>query len=435
MSRVRSQAAGWGLGAALLLMVAAMGVPAALDWYVHVHSFPPLHAEWDPRVGWGTAPAVALGAAALISASRVSETASWKRLLVSCYVASVAWFLALAYVDGHDGVGQILGTSYEYLRTARTTTDIRATLEEYVSRIPFSAGERHWPVHIAGHPPGALIFFVALVRVGLGSGYAAGLVVTLVAATVPLAVLLTLHTLGASALARRAAPFLVFGPAAIWQAVSADGMFAAVAAWGLAALALGAVRHSIAWSSLAGLLLGYAVMLSYGLPLLGILALAVLWLGRSWRPLPIAALVAAAVVLLFAGLGFAYWEAFPVLRQRYWDGVASRRQPEYWMWGNIAALMFSAGPVAGAALAHLVAGRPWSRAARVVAVLGAAGWLTVLLADLSQMSRAEVERIWLPFVPWVLLPCALLNQRWRRIGLAVQVTTAVVVQHLLFTGW
>ncbi len=37
------------------------------------------------------------------------------------------------------------------------------------------------------------------------------------------------------------------------------------------------------------------------------------------------------------------------------------------------------------------------------------------------MSRAEVERIWLPFVPWVLLPCALLNQRRRRIGLAVQV--------------
>jgi hypothetical protein len=290
-------------------------------------------------------------------------------------------------------------------------------------------------VHIAGHPPGALLFFVALVRVGLGSGYAAGLVVTLVAATVPLAVLLTLRTLGAGDLARRAAPFLVFGPAAIWQAVSADGMFAAVAAWGLAALALGAVRHSIAWSSVAGLLLGYAVMLSYGLPLVGILALAVLWLGRSWRPLPIAALVAAAVVLLFAGLGFAYWEAFPVLRQRYWDGVASRRQPEYWMWGNIAALMFSAGPVAGAALAHLVAGRPWSQAARVVAVLGAAGWLTVVVADLSQMSRAEVERIWLPFVPWVLLPCALLDPRWRRIGLAVQVSTAVVVQHLLFTGW
>ena len=435
MFRAPSRAAGWGLGAALLLMITAMSVPAALDWNVHVRSFPPIHAEWEPRVGSGTVPALVLATAAVFGGSRVAETASWKRLLLLSYLASVAWLLALAYVDGHDGVGQILNTSYEYLGTARTTTDLHATLAEYVERIPYSAGERQWPVHVAGHPPGALLFFVVLARVGFGGGYAAGLVVTLVAATVPLAVLVTLRTLGAGDLARRGAPFLIFGPAAIWQAVSADGMFAAVAAWGLAALALGAVRHSIVWSAFAGLLLGYAVMLSYGLLLLGFLALAVLWLAGNWRPLPIAAVVAAAVVLVFAGLGFAYWEAFPVLRERYWDGIASRRPPEYWMWANFAALLFSAGPIAGAALAHLVAGRPWSGAARVVAALGAAGWLTVVVADFSQMSRAEVERIWLPFVPWTLLPCSLLDQRWRRIGLAVQLSTAVVVQHLLFTGW
>ena len=31
--------------------------------------------------------------------------------------------------------------------------------------------------------------------------------------------------------------------------------------------------------------------------------------------------------------------------------------------------------------------------------------------------------------------CALLPGRWRRGGLAVQVVLALVVQHLLFTGW
>ena len=35
-------------------------------------------------------------------------------------------------------------------------------------------------------------------------------------------------------------------------------------------------------------------MMSYGLPLLGLLALAVLVLARSWRPLPVAALAALA---------------------------------------------------------------------------------------------------------------------------------------------
>ena len=59
----------------------------------------------------------------------------------------------------------------------------------------------------------------------------------------------------------------------------------------------------------------------------------------------------------------------------------------------------------------------------------------VAAADASQMSKGEVERIWLPFVPWLLITCALLPERWRRWGLAVQVVLALAVQHLLFTGW
>ncbi|GAA4378810.1 hypothetical protein GCM10023152_25820 [Agromyces bauzanensis] len=56
-------------------------------------------------------------------------------------------------------------------------------------------------------------------------------------------------------------------------------------------------------------------------------------------------------------------------------------------------------------------------------------------AALSQMSRAEVERIWLPFVPWMLLATGLLPERWRRLGLIVQVSFAIVVRTLLDTRW
>ena len=122
--------------------------------------------------------------------------------------------------------------------TARATTDLPATLAEYVSRIPVDSPGQ-WPVHVAGHPPGALTFFVVLDRLGLGSGLAAGLVVTLIAASTAVAVLLTMRVLGAESHARLAAPFLVIGPAAIWQCVSADAMFAAWAAWGMCALARG----------------------------------------------------------------------------------------------------------------------------------------------------------------------------------------------------
>ena len=51
------------------------------------------------------------------------------------------------------------------------------------------------------------------------------------------------------------------------------------------------------------------------------------------------------------------------------------------------------------------------------------------------MSKAEVERIWLPFVPWLLVSTALLPERWRRSGLVVQVVVALLVQHLLYTVW
>ncbi len=422
-----------------------MALPAITGWDVHVRYFPPLHAEWDPRVGVGTLSSLLLGALAFWFSIGLAQRLPWRGLLLAAYAGGVAWLFSLALVDGAEkGIGTILGDEYEYLRTARVTTDLPATLREYVSRIsydglPDNIPNANWPVHIAGHPPGALSFFVLLDRVGLSGGLQAGIVVTLVAATTAVAVMVTLRLLGAEVVARRAAPFLVFGPAAIWQAVSADAMFAAVAAWGLAALAAAAVRHSRAWALVAGLLLGYAVMLSYGLPLLGLIALAVLVVARNWRPLPWAVVGALAVVLTYAALGFNYLEALAALHDRYWAGVARNRPKEYWMWGNIAALVFSAGPLLGAGLAML------GRRARDLEVgpdaVRVAKWLVlatvamVLAADLSQMSKAEVERIWLPFVPWLLISCALLPERWRRVGLGLQVVTALVVQHLLFTGW
>jgi hypothetical protein len=433
----RGRAPAWGLAAAVVLLVLAGVVPPATGWGVHARSFPPLHAQWLPRVGPGTLPAVAAAVVGVLWAGQAARRLPWPVLLAVTWLAGMTWMLSLALVDGLDGVGRILDTRPESLQTARATTDVSATLHEYVSRIPFSH-PHNWPVHVAGHPPGALLFFVLLVRLGLGSGLGAGLVVTALAATTPLAVLVTLRALSQEREARLALPFLVLGPAAIWQSVSADAMFAAVAAWGTATLALGAVRRSAGWSLLAGVLLGYCVMLSYGLPLLAVLALAVLAAARSWFPLPFAAAAALGVVLAFAATGFAWWEALPVLRERYWAGVASDRPTAYWLWGDLAALLFSAGPLLGASLA--ASGRELARALmrparHRVGALVAAAVAMVLLADASLMSKAGVERIWLPFVPLLLLSCAFLPARWARAGLVLQVGFALVVQHLLWSDW
>jgi len=438
--RADSSRAAWA-GAALtvLLLVTAFGLPHWLDWDVAARAprsaaageVPPLHGLWRPTwFGPGTVPAVLLAWLGWRYAAGLAARLSWRRLLLASYAASLGWLLSLALVDGTSGLSRSLGNPYEYLRTAREVGGVHTLLQTYVDRIPYAASD-NWPTHVAGHPPGTLLFFVGLDRLGLGGDLAAGVVVTVVGASAAGAVLVTLRALDAEQVARRAAPFLVLTPAAVFMAVSADALIATVVAWGLACLALATLR--LWWAVPAGLLLGCGVLMSYGMPLMGLLALAVLVSARSWRPLPVAAAAALAVVLGFAAAGFSWWEAYPVLRERYYDGIAQDRPQSYWWWGDLACLVVSAGPLLLPGLAA-AAGRP-VRAARVALLLVAAAVLAVALADASGMSKAEVERIWLPFVPWLTVSFALLPERWRRWGLAAQVLSALLVQQLLYTVW
>ena len=84
--------------------------------------------------------------------------------------------------------------------------------------------------------------------------------------------------MGDEPLARRAAPYAVLFPGAVWVGVSADGLFAGVLAWGVALLAVAVAQDRLAGGgrrAAAGLLLGGTVYLSYGLVLGGLLAAAV----------------------------------------------------------------------------------------------------------------------------------------------------------------
>jgi methylthioxylose transferase len=435
------RAAAVGLGLALLLVAAAIVVPPLRHWQVHaslhpVRPFAPLAGWVDARIGPGTPVAVALAVAGVRWGPSVASRLSWRALLLTTYAVTLAWTLALAIVDGRSGLTREIVNHNEYLLTARQVHDVPALLSGYVDRIPVGV-PGSWPTHVAGHPPGALLLFVGLVGLGLGGAFASALALTVVGCTAPVAVLVTLRRLGAEDAARRAAPFLVLAPAAIWVAVSADGVFAAVAAWGLAAVAAATTstrRRAVwGWGLLGGLLLGFCLLLSYGLPLLAPLVVAVLVAGRSWRAFPAVALGSVAPVLVFAALGFQLWAAYPVLQDRYWAGIAAGRPASYWWWGDLAALTISAGPALGAGIASLLAeGR---RSPRVVCLLVAAAGLATVAADASRMSKAEVERIWLPFVPWLLLATVCLPDRWRRPALALQVVVALLVQHLVVTNW
>ena len=79
--------------------------------------------------------------------------------------------------------------------------------------------------------------------------------------------------------------------------------------------------------------------------------------------------------------------------------------------------------------------RGWRAGMDPAALLAAAGVLAVVAADLSGLSKAETERIWLPFDMWVLAGTALLPQRNARIWLALQAAAALSLNHLLMTNW
>jgi hypothetical protein len=410
------------LTAALVVLAAALAGRALLAVGVDIFlPFPPLLAEWLPHVGPGTPVAVVVAVLVVAHGPPLAHRLGWGPLLAAGYAAAVAWTVALALVDGwRRGVVERLTSSQEYLHDVPRVADVGAMLRTFADHI-LTDRPGFWTTHVGAHPPGALLTFVWLDRLGLGGGGAAGLFVVLVGASAPVAVAVAVRALGAEEVARRALPFGVLLPGAVWVGVSADGMFAGVLAWGVALLAVGAAgrgpRADLA-ALTGGVLLGWCLYLSYGLVLGGLLPLAVLAFTRNLRAAVLAAAGTLAVVAAFTASGFWWFTGFERVQVIYAASIAATRPYAYFVWANLAAVLF----------ARRAASLPTG-----VALLTGAAVAAILLADVSGMSKAEVERIWLPFAVWLVVPCALLPRA--RYWLAAQAVLALAVNHLLLTVW
>ncbi|WP_446039001.1 hypothetical protein [Streptomyces sp. SID1121] len=437
-------------GAAALFVTAAAVIGSVIqDRYGTLHvQWPPLLAEWLPHTGPGTLPALVAAALVVLYGPALAARLSWRRLLAASWAAALAWTWSLALVDGWQrGVAGRLDTVHEYLRGVDRFQDIGAALRGYTAHILLDSPD-NWPTHIAGHPPAAVLTFVGLDRIGLGGGAWAAAFCILTGTSAVAAVLVTLRALDAERAARAAAPFLVLTPAAVWVGASADAYFAAVGAWALALLTLSATRtvrapHAAALA--AGLLLGWTVYLSYGLTLMVVPVAAILLLTRTARPLPLLALGFLAVAVTFTLAGFRWWEAYDLLVERYYQGVGGERPYSYWVWGNPANVVIAAGLASAAGIRRALAATPdpLRRLRRggpvtgdgAVVLLVAALLVAVAAADLSGMSKAETERIWLPFTLWLPVTAALLPVRDHRRWLLAQAATGLAVNHLLLTFW
>ncbi|WP_306338255.1 hypothetical protein [Streptomyces sp. KL118A] len=434
---------------AALLVAAAVAVGTSIertDGTLHLN-WPPLYARWDPHVGPGTPAALAVAVAVVAHAPALAARLRWRTLLLGAWAASTAWIWSLALIDGwHRGVAQRLTTKYEYLQVIDRFEDIPGTLRDFTRHILIDAPDP-WPAHTAGHPPGAALTFVLLDRIGLGGGAWAGAFCITAGSTAVIAVLITLRALADEATARRAAPFLVPAPAAIWIGASADGYFAAVTAWTIALLSLAAtrtVRCPAAAALGSGLLFGLSCYLSYGLTLFAVVAAAVLLITRTAHPVPLFLVGAAVVPLAFTLAGFDWWEAYRLLVERYHQGAGGIRPYGYFVWANLACTVLVVGLATVAGLRRTLASAPGAigrlRTGRAtpadrLAFLVLAALLALLAADLSGMSKAETERIWLPFATFLPAAAAFLPAAAHRYWLIAQAVLALVVNHLLFTGW
>ncbi|MET7370475.1 hypothetical protein ABZS61_32380 [Streptomyces sp. NPDC005566] len=436
-------------GAGILLVTTAVLVGHAIENADHTLyvRWAPLLATWYPHVGPGTVAAPAVAVAVIAYGPVLAGRLRWRTLLLGCYAASLAWVFSLALIDGWGrGIAARLTTKHEYLRVIGRFDDIGAALQGFNEHILIGP-PGNWPAHVAGHPPGATLTFVLLDRVGLGGGAWAGVWCIVTGASAAVAALVAVRALGDEQTARRAAPFIVLAPVAVWAGTSADGYFTAVAAWSVTLLALAATRtvRSPAAAALgAGLLYGLVCYLSYGLTLIAVLLLAVLVLTRTARPLALFVLGASAVPAAFALAGFNWWQAYHLLVERYYQGAGGLRPYSYWVWANFACTAIAVGPATLAGLRRTAEGVPAAvRTLRTgtatspqrLVLFVSAAFLALLAADLSGMSKAETERIWQPFILWLLPATALLPVQHRRGWLAAQAVVALTVNHVFWTGW
>jgi hypothetical protein len=296
-------------------------------------------------------------------------------------------------------------------------------LRHFVERLGGAA------IQVQGHPPAFLLLLSLLGRAGLGGPrWAAAIIIGAGAAAAP-ATLVAIREMAGEQRARYAAPFLSFAPAAIWVATSADAFFMGTAAWAVALLVLSTAREFRRGSVLAvvgGLLFGLALFLTYGAVLVALVPLAVFVVRRRLGLALLATGATAVVMGGFFAAGFSWFSGLLATRRLYFAGIAGTRPYSYFLVADLALFAVVVGPAAIAGLLRLRHRGAW--------LLAGGGLVAVAVADVSGLSKAEVERVWLMFAPWVLVGTAALDTS-PQVWLALQTAVGLVVQVAILSPW
>lgn len=283
------------------------------------------------------------------------------------------------------------------------------------------------PVNVAGHPPG-LPLIMHWLDLGTARRLAALCDVSL-AAVAPVtyalgrALALGEHRARAGALLACASPSLV-----LFGVTSADAVFALAGT--VTAALLVSRRPGVRAAGCVAL--AFAALLSWLLLAVAAWAALVVWQRRGLRAaVMLAAGCAAAVAALDGALAVSVgYDAIGTLRATsdvYSNSVARERPYKFWVFGSPVAFALMAGlPVAAGLVVAVVRRTPAALALAAV----------VLVSAVLGFTKAEVERIWLPFVPLACVAAAtVIPSRSVRVVLIALLVQALTVSLVFDTIW
>lgn len=420
-------------GLALTAVAVALDAPLGTDGAPFIGAY-----RWQVGPASLLAPAVAVAVLAAVRAG-LPDRLPWRVLLLAAWLAAAAWALALALVDGTAGLAAPVSAPGEYLADVLAVGDDPAAFVR-----GFVASSTELTPATRQHPPGPVLLLWALTRAGLTDPAVLGLVLTLLGCLTAPLVAVAVRSLCGETSARRLLPVLVLAPYAVWVAVSLDGVTAALCAAGIACGVVGSETHrrgwwQAIWGAVGGLLLGAGALMSYAAGWLALTLVATYFLRR--RPLLNVVTGAGALVPLglAAAAGFSWPDGLTAAQVDFSERVGPERSWLLWAPLDLLVLAVACGPALARALrrTRLTPGWPF--------LVGSG--LAVAFALGSGLSRGEVERSWLPFYPWLLVPAVAPARRPRPgsgettsgpvpwLLVAVGAAAAVVLQAVLRTAW
>ena len=388
-----------------------------------------LGAPWPPSLGNlepGAHPLLAVSLACFAAAVALAPRLLDERLrpvAVAGALLAGTLVLRLALAAGRGGTGQwdrvfdearYFEAANEYLPALPSVElGTRFFLDRFAELVP------SFPVHVAGHPPGLLLLMHVL---GITTpARLAALCIAVGALSAPLTYALARRLLDERG-ARLAGLLMALSPAALMFGVtSADAIYLTLGL--LAARPL--VSRSRLGVAAGALMLAVASLFAWSLLAVGAWA-AILVLRRD-GPRPALALAATCGVVVVA-FHAAFWAltgfdpigTIRATEEVYRAGVASMRPYWYWLLGSPVGFLLVLGlPIAWLALRELASAAP--EAIAIFAVLA--------IASVMGFTKAETERIWLFFAPFVCLAAA--RALARRPGLVTPVAAALAAQAVL----